>query len=330
MRSNARAPDGGTATLHIRCGSDIRTKLQQAGFTGAFLEVSDPLCMGPIPPDGDLLAARAGFLAAAFDMAPADATARLTAEYDALAHAAETAERIVLWFEHDSYDQLLLARILASLGTQRAVPTELICLDHYPGLTRYIGLGQLSSPALRRVWAERTAVGPAQYRLGAAVWDALRDPSPLALHAIAAGGTPEIPAMAAALHRHLQELPWLGDGLSLTQRLSLQTLRNGPRSMAQMFADLELRTEPLPFLGDLMFRAILHDVEASGGVQIARDPELWPKHTVTLTPTGEAVLAAHADWLNVTKTERWIGGVRIAPGRSCWRWDGDRARPAPP
>jgi len=320
--------DSDLSTLHIRCGSDIRTKLQEAGFTGAFLEVSDPYCQGPVPRDGDLLEARAGFLTTAFDIAPADAVARLSAEYDALAHAAEQAERIVLWFEHDSHDQLLLARILASLGRQRRVVTELICADHYPGPTRFIGLGQLSAPALRTLWDQRTTVGDAQYRLGAAVWDALRDPSPLALHALAEGGTPEIPAMAPALHRHLRELPWVGDGLSLTQRLALQSLASGPLTVSDMFSDLQLRTEPLPFLGDLMFWAVLRGLEAAAlRTDAATADQPWPKRVLSLTEAGEALLAGDADWLDLSTAERWVGGVRIVPGDTAWRWDW---RPQPP
>jgi len=324
IAANAPAPDGDKPTLHIRCGSDIRAKLQQAGFVGAFLEVSDPLCQGPVPCDGDLLAARAVFLAETFDMTQADATARLTAEYNGLAHAADRAERIALWFEHDSYDQLLLARVLASLAAQRPVQTELICLDHYPGLTRYIGLGQLSPPGLRMVWAGRTTVGPAQYRLGEAIWQALREPSPIALHALASVGTPEITAMARAVQRHLQELPWVGDGLSLTQRLALQSLRDGPRTLAQMFSTLQLGTEPLPFLGDTMFRAIMRELEAAGAVRLEADDARWPKRLMSLTPLAQALLAGGADWLAIAQAERWVGGVRIVPGRPCWRWDGQR------
>jgi hypothetical protein len=324
ISANAPAPDGDKPTLHIRCGSDIRAKLQQAGFVGAFLEVSDPLCQGPVPRDGDLLAVRAAFLAETFYMTRADATARLTAEYDALAQAANQAERIALWFEHDSYDQLLLARVLASLATQRPVQTELTCLDHYPGLTRYIGLGQVSPPALRMVWAGRTTVGPAQYRLGKAVWEALREPSPISLYALASTVTPEITAMARAVQRHLQELPWVADGLSLTQRLALQSLRDGRRTFAQMFSTLQLRTEPLPFLGDTMFRAIMSELEAAGAVRLEADDARWPKRVLSLTPLGQALLAGDADWLAMTKAERWVGGVRIMPGRPCWRWDGER------
>ncbi|HWE78940.1 MAG TPA: hypothetical protein VG270_10505, partial [Pseudolabrys sp.] len=54
------------------------------------------------------------------------------------------------------------------------------------------------------------------------------------------------------LTRHLQELPWTADGLSLTQRLALQALRAGPQTVSALFRATQLDSEPLPFLGDLM------------------------------------------------------------------------------
>jgi hypothetical protein len=51
----------------------------------------------------------------------------------------------------------------------------------FPVITRFNGLGQLSPAALRSLWDERRLVTPALRGLGAAVWHALREPSPLAL-----------------------------------------------------------------------------------------------------------------------------------------------------
>lgn len=56
------APDGDMMTLHVRCGSDIKSTLQEAGFVGDFLEYSDPLCQGPVVGDGHWLDRRADFL----------------------------------------------------------------------------------------------------------------------------------------------------------------------------------------------------------------------------------------------------------------------------
>jgi hypothetical protein len=154
-------------------------------------------------------------------------------------------------------------------------------------------------------------------------------PPPAALFALAAGGTPEIPVMAAALRRHLRELPWVGDGLSLTQRLTLRTLGDGGQTVAQMFTALQLRTDPLPFLGDLMFRAILRGLTAGGAVRTepGTDDTPWPQRPMALAPTGERLLAGETDWLDLATTERWVGGVRIEPGRPGWRWNGAADRP---
>ncbi|WP_372053668.1 hypothetical protein P7L74_17765 [Tistrella mobilis] len=50
-------------TVHLRCGSDIRDGLHLAGFRGDFLEVSDPICHGPVPEGDDLIRVRARFIA---------------------------------------------------------------------------------------------------------------------------------------------------------------------------------------------------------------------------------------------------------------------------
>ena len=54
------------ALLHIRCGSDIHAGLREAGVPGTFLEISDPVCQGPLTPQASesaLRRARADFIA---------------------------------------------------------------------------------------------------------------------------------------------------------------------------------------------------------------------------------------------------------------------------
>ena len=335
IAGKAAAPDADARTAHLRCGSDIRNTLRESGFVGDFLEVADPLCFGPVPRADDYRAIRARFIAGWSGMTPAEVEAKLAREDDALAQAAHRYDRLVLWYEHDSYDQLSLARVLAEFsGRARRPLLELICVDRFPAITRFNGLGQLSPTALRALWESRAAVTAAQLRLGAAIWDALREPSPMALHAIAAGGTKELRLMAAALWRHLQELPWTGDGLSLTQRLALQALRDGPRTVSQLFRVTQLEIEPLPFMGDLMFWAVLREMAsvASPPVMIdaATADRRWPDRVLSLTPIGERLLAGTLDWLGLDPPERWLGGIRIAPGAPAWRWDEATATPTRP
>lgn len=333
LSNGAAALDGDRSTLHVRCGSDIRDGLRLAGFAGDFLEYSDPLCQGPVPRDGDLLAVRTRFVCDAYGVSRDEARAKLDAGEAGLREAADRYERVVLWFEHDSYDQLVLARILAHFAEQkRPAELELICVDRFPLVQRFIGLGQLSPVELRSLWAVRMPVTDVQLVLGTEVWSALRDPDPGGLHAIAAAGTPELPTMAPALRRHLQELPWTTDGLALTERLTLQALAGEPATAGRVFGTLQGETEPLPFLGDLMLWAILSRMSSAARSAFAVDPATadspWPQRRLVLTYDGHDVLARRLDWLACTPPARWVGGVEIGP-HAAWRWSPDHEAPMP-
>src|SRR5690606_24610061 len=94
-------------TLHVRCGSDIRLVLAEARLEGDFLEFSDPVCQGPTPsglPEAEFREARARFIADNYGLSIGEARRRLEREASGLAAAGDY-ERIVLWFEHDLYDQ---------------------------------------------------------------------------------------------------------------------------------------------------------------------------------------------------------------------------------
>jgi hypothetical protein len=314
------APDRDSPTVHIRCGSDIRQPLKDAGFAGDFLEFSDPLWRGPLLDFDE----HVRIIAEAAGIPPADVATKLRREHDELAVAADRYGRIVIWCEHDPYDQLCLARVLAEFAGRTRLPQiELIAVDGFPAIERFIGLGQLSPAALRLLWEGRLAVSPRLLALGATAWDALRDPSPRALHAIAASGTPELPMMAGALFRHLQELPH-ANGLSATQEAVLRVLRDGPQTVSRLFWIVDTQIDALPFMGDLFFAAVLRDMQRAVAPPVRVDEDTssqpWPRQRLSLTPSGMTLLDGGLDWMSLDPPERWVGGVRIASGAPVWRW----------
>ncbi len=151
----AKAP-----VLHIRCGSDIFEGLRQAGVPGHFLEVSDPVCQGPLDPglpEETLRRRRADFIAASyrgFDDASA-VMVKLEKEHAGLQELGRF-QKIVLWFEHDLYDQATLIRLLARLRDRPELHDRLsmITLDSFPGFARFTGLGQLSPNQLACLWGQ--------------------------------------------------------------------------------------------------------------------------------------------------------------------------------
>lgn len=323
------ALDAGMHTLHIRCGHDIMHKLALAGFVGDYLAFPDPYVMGPVPRTetlNEFVSIRANYLSKWFD-SPGAAQNALAAEYASLEQATSY-ERIMLWFEHDSYDQLSLAKLLEFFSKAADRPKEIkfISITGFPGIEIFNGLGQLPPEALRVLWSQFTVVTEEQFKLGEQVWDALTEPNPLALSSLVDSGTPAMPTMAPALQRHLRQLPSVANGLSLTEQLALQILNEkGSMNAGRLFGWYTNHYEPLAFLGDMQFYEIL---EALAG---ARHPALTITRTgkspidwnVALTDFGNDLLINKRDWISANNPDRWVGGMHIADGAQTWRIDSD-------
>ncbi|MEQ8754642.1 MAG: DUF1835 domain-containing protein [Coleofasciculus sp. G1-WW12-02] len=331
-------PDADCKTLHLRCGCDIQQGLKQAGFLGDFLEFADPYCQGTLPDDSNFshfLSQRANFISQAYGIELKDAHKRLEREYDRL-HKSHHYPRIVLWFEHDVYDQLILAYILHHFWHSGSQPEqlELICLDKFPGIHRFLGLGQLSPEALRTLWYQRQPMTPKRLELGHRVWQGLTASSPQALNCIINQGLPELPFMAQALHRHLQELPWIEDGLSLTERLTLTLLlEKGAMTGGQLFKTLTLEKEPLPYLGDTMYWQVLatlsHLLYPPFDIDIDTIHLPWSRRILQLNDTGHALLNRQVHGLQLNPINRWVGGVPLCSHQPLWLWDEERGQPIP-
>ncbi len=331
VAAGAPTLDGELPTTHVRCGSDIRESLRHAGLTGEFVEFVDPVCQGPVPAGADLLEVRARFLASAYDLDLAFARGDLSRQLAALTRTIDR-PRVVLWFEHDTFDQLILARVLAFYA-ERGGPgrLELVQVDRFPGVDRFRGLGELSAAALRTLWDDRQPVTAAQLGIGAGVWKALREPSPMGLFE-AAHACEALPAMGPALRRHLEELPWLHGGLSRTERATLELLSEGPMPIGELFLRVCNDRESAVHLGlgDSMFYSIVERMRAAQSPPLLvgeRGERPAPRSIATITPPGRALLAGTLDFRDAGPVERWAGGVRIAADAPDWRWDPSAGRP---
>ncbi|WP_341958480.1 DUF1835 domain-containing protein [Pseudomonas sp. RC10] len=320
----ARHPDfvatGEAAVQHWRCGNDIEHNLRIAGFSGAFHMFDDPMVMGPVPalPEDDYWAVRAAFAEQAFDLPTRDIQQRQATQRKALTQLNAESE-LVLWCEADAYDQLFLARILASLP---ALPRrlELIEIAQVPGVERFIGIGQLAPDLLAWLWPQRRPLGEDALAVAREAWAAYTSTTPVDWARIAARAHPALPLLGPALARQLQELPGANDGLSMTERLTLRVLADhGELPSGKVFGHLMMSYEPLPFLGDLMFHALLRPLIDSPQPLVHEQPgPEWQKRVIRITALGEQVLSGRLNWLDHAPAERWVGGVHVVSAAQPW------------
>jgi hypothetical protein len=122
----ARVLDDDCRTMHIRCGHDFLSELRDAGLRGDFNAQINPYLQGPVTDTPDWLERRARFIAdtigpyQGLDYARVFEGAR--DEERRLAEASRDYARVVLWLEHDRYDQFVLLRCLAWFADHGAPP----------------------------------------------------------------------------------------------------------------------------------------------------------------------------------------------------------------
>ena len=320
--------------LHITNGESAADTLRQTALGGAVLAWQDTLHEGPVPalPRRELLRVRAEFLAECGWGRPQALLSSLERRDRQLLEALRDEVRVVLWFEHDLYDQLQLLDVLALAHAEEAAP-ELIVVDSFPGKPSFAGLGELTADELETLWPSRRRAATAELQSAASAWAALRAPEPATLAEWATRETPELPFLAPALRRLLEELPSPADGLSRTERQALQTVATGAQSPPSAFVAAQ-QLEEAPFLGDAWFYRALSSlgqgerrfVETDDGTPLPPAPPLgdgarFALLRLRLTATGERVLRGEADRVELLGVDRWIGGTHVTPD-NVWRWDG--------
>lgn len=327
--------------LHVTNGDAAAEPLRRAGLGGEVLPWRDLLHEGPVPAGLDpagLNRERARFLAERSRAEPDDVLRELEARDRTLAGAAAGRGEVVLWFEHDLYDQLQLLQVLDLIADAEAARgrVSLVCIGAFPGVEPFHGLGQLSPEQLASLHPARAPVTDAQWALARAAWAAFRAPDPAEIERVVAGDTDALPFLRGALLRHLEQFPAVGDGLSRTERQLLEAVAAGAARPGELFLADQAREERV-FMGDTTLwgyvaglaggPAPLLRVAGGGPFRLPdRDGAGFREQRLELTERGRAVLRGEADRLASGDVDRWLGGVHLRGAATPWRWDREARR----
>ena len=300
--------------LHITNGDGALYLLGKAGILGTHLAWRDALNDGPVPFGFSLektSETRAPYLASRgygspikliHDFERRDAQVRRAAEF----------EEVVLWFEHDLYDQLQLLQALTSLEELNLEPGRVATIqsDHY--------LASMTVDEILPLLPRRRTATAAIFKSARRNWERFTSPSPTELYAAAGEDAIGLPFLRAAMQRLCEEYPSVRDGLSRSQRQTLLAVAQGAARSDELFTRTQAREEA-SFMGNRAFGVMLDELRAGEGALIEGNDE-----SLVLTPLGRRVLAGDADWLDEHRIDRWIGGVHVIP-ENLTRWDEDAA-----
>jgi hypothetical protein len=315
--------------LHVANGSSVTTTLEAAGVPGLQSIWADPLYEGPVPAglsDDELREVRGRYLGGDVE---ADPTIDMRRWRQAIADH-ESYDELVLWFEHDLFDQLNLIQLLSWIKGRLPAekPVSLICIGSFPGRPGFKGLGELPPQELAPLLDRRRAVTAGEYDLAERAWRTFRDPSPEPLDSLRRSDCSALPFLARAIERFLQEYPWTADGLSRTERRLLRLAESGPMVMHAVFPRMA-DDENAYYVTDLSLMALVETLSRTTPPLVTFTGEgdgrkFW-RGGVGLTDAGRDVLSGKRDRVTLG-LDKWLGGVHLQSTAPIWRWDGDRGR----
>lgn len=234
-------------------------------------------------------------------------------------------ERVVLWIEHNLYDQLQLLQVLDWFADhpRQGGTLLLVQVDDY--------ICRQEPDAIPRQAASAMPVTQAQLDLAKRAWAAFRQSTPEAWARLLESDLSTLPFLQAAVLRMLEELPG-HNGLSRTERQMLAAIEVS-ESVTALGAFIAVqKMEEAEFMGDWSFWRLLDQLALAdepliAGLEAApfqhQDPELAKAYLtsrLSLTSLGKAVLAGGADWSAHHSVDRSWGGTHLTED-NLWRWD---------
>lgn len=293
--------------LHVTNGDSTVALMKQAGIKGCLLPWRDVLHDGPCPAGVSLedFSERRALFIAGLGGTSLDKVRRKFRERDEVIQRADDFDEIVLWFEHDLYDQLQLIQLLDLLknfsGNLQLIKTG----TH---------LGLMEPGDIQQLIGTRDPVSDAQIDIAVRGWRAFCAVQPLGLVELLNSDTDDLPYLLPSIRRLLAEYPATDNGLPRTESEILQILKNASCTFNVLFRRYQA-SEEAAYMGDWSFSKRLEWLGAGERPLIEKTGDVFAN-----TDLGVGVLQKQADWTDLAPMDRYIGGVHLQ-GRSQWRWN---------
>ncbi|MEH7304588.1 DUF1835 domain-containing protein [Neobacillus drentensis] len=235
---------------------------------------------------------------------------------------------MILWFEHDRYDQTMLMYLLNELSNKEFKNLSMVTINEYPGVDTFYGLGILSSQQLEELfYTKKQPITNEQINEAITCWEAYTSRNPTEIEKWIAASNTKLPFLRQALQSHLSYFPSVHTGLNEVETFVVNYLERYPCSFVELFqAIAEQRRND--GISDLYFAAMLNQLmdgpypllECDSPLPNFHNPE--PKAKLRLSSNGLDILTGHKFHFEIDSRDWWIGGINIKEDH--WFWDGNK------
>ncbi|TBL80579.1 DUF1835 domain-containing protein [Paenibacillus thalictri] len=321
--------------LHIVNGDSVAKKLRQGLVPDDILVWREVYPHGPVfeePAAVDHRKKRARYLERTLGI-PRSEYIMISETQDKTLAGYSQYKEVVLWFEHDLFDQAMLCYLLHWFSKQFLSQTKLslLSIGEFPGIEPFRGLGQLTPEQLQSLSGTWKSVSPEAMELGSALWQAYSSSEPDKLQKLLSEDTSALPFAQEAFKAHLSRFPSVRNGLGCVEQMTLELVETGINSPGELFGHVSGRLHILG-IGDLQYWHILKKLSQGPYPLLSiRGMDGFPAYDaptasfvhgeIALTAFGRSVLAEEADRAAKQGIDEWYGGVHVQGKQPRWRWD---------
>lgn len=327
--------EGGKRMLHIVNGDSVGDKLKQGNIQGDILVWRELYSFGPVfmkMDEPDHRRTRAQYLEQTLGIPQKEYIGTCELQERKLQDFQQYDE-VVLWFEHDLFDQTMLAYLLHWFKEQSLENTKLslLCIGAYPGIELFRGLGQLSTEQLETLSGTWHAIGEEMLMLGSMLWEAYTSDRPEKHQRMLEVDSAALPFARAAFEAHLARLPSVSHGLGIIEQTTLEAVAGGIHKPHELFRTVGNQLHILG-MGDLEFWHYLKKMTEGPVSLLAIDgtasfPDFkravphFQDPVLQVTSLGHEVLTGKTDYACSGTIDKWVGGLQVRGKNPSWRWD---------
>ena len=217
-------------------------------------------------------------------------------------------QKIILWFEHDLYDQLQLLQVLSWFQSNNCDNSKLslICTNNY--------LGECSSTQIKKLLNYEEQISKEHLLLAQKAWLAFTEPTPMAWFKLLYEDLHLFPFLRDAVIRMLEEYPNTRNGLSRSEYQALLAISKGITHPNKIFQNCQ-NNEKQKFMGNVIFWKILDNFIENRLISSQENGQV-----LHITLLGQQILKGEINYLHIKPIRRWIGGTKLT-NDNVWCWN---------
>jgi hypothetical protein len=291
--------------IHILNGDALVESFKQFNIKGDYIVWRECLFEGPIfnaKTEIDLANIRAEYISNTYGENEAHYMKDFNNFFNKLKCINEYSE-VTLWFDYDLFCQVNLMYLLKVIaGYKYDIPIGLV-LPKDDGKNKiYKGFGRLTGEQLQELFECRKSLSKEDLHAAEKFWNAYSSTKPLQFEWLLNNTNNTFPFFREALQAHIERFPSMENGVNSIEQIILNSVEEGINDKFKIMERV-WKEASIYGLGDLQ---IFKYIE-----QLSDSNLLINGDKIQITKLGKAVLDNTKNYLELRKSDVWIGGVHL-------------------